>query len=64
LLRAHRLSAVLAAHLLIPNLAPGNHVRAQLIMAMEEAFGVEIPDEEAEKLTTPKQCVDLITAKQ
>jgi len=36
----------------------------QLIMAMEEAFGVEIPDEEAEKLTTPQQCVDLISAKQ
>mmetsp|Transcript_16711 Transcript_16711/g.44994 ORF Transcript_16711/g.44994 Transcript_16711/m.44994 type:complete len:118 (+) Transcript_16711:44-397(+) len=36
----------------------------ELIMAMEEAFGVEIPDEEAEKLTTPKQCVDLISAKQ
>ena len=33
-------------------------------MAMEEAFGVEIPDEEAEKLTTPQQCVDLISAKQ
>eukprot|EP00304_Pavlova_gyrans_P010714 CAMPEP_0206062232 /NCGR_PEP_ID=MMETSP1466-20131121/56442_1 /ASSEMBLY_ACC=CAM_ASM_001126 /TAXON_ID=44452 /ORGANISM="Pavlova gyrans, Strain CCMP608" /LENGTH=186 /DNA_ID=CAMNT_0053437591 /DNA_START=54 /DNA_END=615 /DNA_ORIENTATION=+ len=34
----------------------------ELIMAMEEAFGIEIPDEEAEKLTTPKQCVDLITS--
>lgn len=33
-------------------------------MAMEEAFGVEIPDEEAEKLTTPAQCVALISAKQ
>lgn len=33
-------------------------------MAMEEAFGVEIPDEEAEKLTTPAQCVALISKKQ
>lgn len=37
---------------------------AQLIMAMEEAFGVEIPDEEAEKLNTPAQCVALISKKQ
>lgn len=43
----------------LPSLA-----RAQLIMAMEEAFGVEIPDEEAEKLTTPAQCVELISSKQ
>ncbi|KAJ1628648.1 chloroplast acyl carrier protein [Pavlovales sp. CCMP2436] len=36
----------------------------ELIMAMEEAFGVEIPDDEAEKLTTPAQCIALISAKQ
>jgi acyl carrier protein len=45
---------------LVPHARPR---RAQLIMAMEEAFGVEIPDEEAEKLTTPQQCVDLISKK-
>lgn len=43
--------------------SPPRVAAAQLIMAMEEAFGVEIPDEEAEKLTTPQQCVDLISKK-
>jgi len=35
----------------------------ELIMAIEEAFDIEIPDEEAEKMTTPKDCVAAITAK-
>merc|ERR1719235_325424 len=35
----------------------------ELIMAIEEAFDIEIPDEEAEKMTTPKDCVKAITAK-
>ena len=26
-------------------------------MAIEEAFDIEIPDEEAEKMTTPADCV-------
>ena len=30
----------------------------ELIMAMEEAFGIEIPDEVAEKITTVKDAVD------
>jgi acyl carrier protein len=51
------------AHARLPAYQP-RASRAQLIMAMEEAFGVEIPDEEAEKLTTPAQCVTLISAKQ
>ena len=29
----------------------------ELIMAIEEAFDIEIPDEEAEKMTTPADCV-------
>jgi len=35
----------------------------ELIMAIEEAFDIEIPDEEAEKMTNPAQCVDAIKAK-
>ena len=31
----------------------------ELIMAIEEAFDIEIPDEEAEKMTTPGDCVTL-----
>ena len=35
----------------------------ELIMAIEEAFDIEIPDEEAETMTTPKECVAAIKAK-
>ena len=34
----------------------------ELIMAMEEEFQTEIPDEEAEKITTVQQAVDYIKA--
>ena len=35
----------------------------ELIMAIEEAFDIEIPDEEAETMTTPADCVAAIKAK-
>ena len=43
--------------------------RVELIMAFEEAFDIEIPDEEAEKIKTVQDAVDYIeknskTAKQ
>jgi acyl carrier protein len=34
----------------------------ELVMALEEEFECEIPDEEAEKLTTVGQAIDYITA--
>ena len=34
----------------------------ELVMALEEEFECEIPDEEAEKITTVKQAVDYVTA--
>lgn len=34
----------------------------ELVMALEEEFDCEIPDEEAEKITTVKQAVDYINA--
>ncbi len=34
----------------------------ELVMALEEEFSVEIPDEEAEKITTIQQAVDYIKA--
>ncbi len=34
--------------------------RVELIMAMEEAFGVEIPDEDAEKIVTVQDAVAYI----
>ncbi|PKM92667.1 MAG: acyl carrier protein [Elusimicrobia bacterium HGW-Elusimicrobia-4] len=34
----------------------------ELVMALEESFGLEIPDEEASKITTVGQAIDYINA--
>jgi acyl carrier protein len=34
----------------------------ELVMALEEEFNTEIPDEEAEKITTVQQAIDYINA--
>ena len=34
----------------------------ELVMALEEEFEIEIPDEDAEKITTVQQAIDYITA--
>ena len=36
----------------------------ELVMALEEEFGVEIPDEDAEKIATVQNAVDYIDSKQ
>ncbi|MDP2829184.1 MAG: acyl carrier protein [Sulfuricellaceae bacterium] len=36
----------------------------ELVMALEEEFECEIPDEDAEKITTVKQAVDYVNAHQ
>jgi len=33
----------------------------ELVMALEEEFETEIPDDEAEKITTVQQAIDFIT---
>jgi len=35
----------------------------ELVMALEEEFETEIPDEEAEKITTVQHAIDFITAR-
>jgi len=35
----------------------------ELVMAFEEAFDLDIPDEDAEKITTVQQAIDYIEAK-
>ena len=35
----------------------------ELVMALEEEFGVEIPDEDAEKIITVQNAIDYIKAK-
>jgi acyl carrier protein len=36
----------------------------ELVMALEEEFEIEIPDEEAEKISTIQQAIDYIEANQ
>lgn len=36
----------------------------ELVMALEEEFGTEIPDTDAEKITTVKEAIDYINAHQ
>lgn len=36
----------------------------ELVMALEEEFETEIPDEEAEKITTVQQAIDYVLAHQ
>ena len=36
----------------------------ELVMALEEEFGCEIPDEEAEKITSVQQAIDYVSTHQ
>ena len=36
----------------------------ELVMALEEKFDIEIPDDEAEKIVTVKNAMDFISSKQ
>ena len=36
----------------------------ELVMALEEEFDTEIPDEEAEKITTVQEAIDYVNAHQ
>ena len=36
----------------------------ELVMALEDEFGTEIPDEQAEKITTVQQAIDFVSANQ
>ena len=36
----------------------------ELVMALEEEFGIEIPDEDAEKITTVQNAIDYANAHQ
>ena len=35
----------------------------ELVMALEEEFGTEIPDDDAEKITTVQQAIDYVNTK-
>ena len=46
----------------IDDLGADSLVTVELVMAFEEEFEIEIPDEEAEEIATVKNAVDYITS--
>ena len=46
----------------VDDLGADSHDTVELVMALEEEFETEIPDEDAEKITTVQQAVDYINA--
>ena len=51
---------VTASSSFVDDLGADSLDRVELIMALEETFGIEIPDEEAEKIVTVQNAVDYI----
>ena len=45
---------------LVEDLGADSHDTVELVMSIEEEFGLEIPDDEAENITTIKSAVDWI----
>ncbi len=53
-------SEVTPAASFVDDLGADSLDRVELIMALEETFGVEIPDDEAEKIATVQDAIDYI----
>lgn len=51
---------VTAASSFVDDLGADSLDRVELIMALEETFGIEIPDEDAEKIVTVQNAIDYI----
>ena len=49
---------------LVDDLGADSLDTVELVMALEEEFETEIPDEEAEKITTVQHAIDYIRARQ
>jgi len=47
----------------VEDLGADSLVIVELVMAFEEAFEIEIPDEDAEKIATVKDAIDYIEAR-
>lgn len=48
---------------LVDDLGADSLDRVELVMALEDEFGLEIPDAEGEKIQTVQQAIDYATAK-
>ena len=57
-------SEVTAEASFIDDLGADSLDTVELVMALEEEFGTEIPDEEAEKITTVQLAIDYVKAHQ
>lgn len=55
-------SAVKNAAAFIDDLGADSLDTVELVMALEEEFNVQIPDEDAEKITTVQQAIDYVTS--
>lgn len=53
-------NAVTPAASFVNDLGADSLDTVELVMAFEEAFDIEIPDEDAEKITTVKDAIDYI----
>jgi acyl carrier protein len=51
---------VVTASSFVDDLGADSLDRVELIMALEETFGIEIPDEDAEKIVTVQDAVDYV----
>ena len=54
---------VLSAASFVEDLGADSLDTVELVMALEEEFETEIPDEEAEKITTVQQAIDFVNSK-
>lgn len=55
-------SAVKNSAAFIDDLGADSLDTVELVMALEEEFNVQIPDEDAEKITTVQQAIDYVAA--